>query len=210
MALAKGYGVREAGKPEPVDADTVFQLASVSKSVGATVVASQVGAGKLAWDTPVTELLPWFALSDPQATALLTVGDLYAHRSGLPDHAGDELEDLGYDRREVLERLRLAAARRLPRPLRLHQLRADRRRRGGGDGGGHRLGDAVGDRRSTRRSAWRRTSSRFADYIARDNRAVPHMRTGGALGAAGAAPAGRADAGGRRVVERSPTWRSGC
>src|SRR5688572_19146395 len=54
VTLAKGYGVREAGKPGPVDADTVFQLASVSKSVGATVVAAEVGRGKLAWGTPVS------------------------------------------------------------------------------------------------------------------------------------------------------------
>ena len=45
VAFAKGYGVLEEGKPAPVDADTVFQLASVSKSVGATVVATQVGDG---------------------------------------------------------------------------------------------------------------------------------------------------------------------
>ena len=43
VAFTKGYGVLEAGKRAPVDADTVFQLASVSKSVGATVVATRVG-----------------------------------------------------------------------------------------------------------------------------------------------------------------------
>ena len=37
---------------------------------------------------------------------MVTVGDMFSHRSGLPDHAGDLLEDLGYDRRYVLERLR--------------------------------------------------------------------------------------------------------
>ena len=37
----------------------------------------------------------------------VTIGDLLSHRSGLPDHGGDTLEDLGFDRRQVLERLRL-------------------------------------------------------------------------------------------------------
>ena len=50
--------------------------------------------------------LPWFALSDPVVTPMVSVGDMFSHRSGLPDHAGDMLEDLGYDRRYVLERLR--------------------------------------------------------------------------------------------------------
>ena len=70
VAYAKGFGLREEGKPAPVDADTVFQLASVSKSVGATVVAHEVGAGKVAWDSRMAELLPWFALADPAATGM--------------------------------------------------------------------------------------------------------------------------------------------
>lgn len=103
---SKGFGVREVGKDAKIDGDTVFQLASLSKSVGSTVIASQVGAGVIDWSTPVVSQLPWFALSDPWVSQNVTVGDFYAHRSGLPEHAGDLLEDLGYDRRQVLERLR--------------------------------------------------------------------------------------------------------
>ena len=101
---AKGFGVRDAskgdGQDNKVDADTVFQLASVSKSVGATVVAREVTDKVISWDTPVVSKLPWFALSDPYVTSHVTVADLYSHRSGLPDHAGDKLEDLGYERRQ--------------------------------------------------------------------------------------------------------------
>lgn len=103
---AKGFGVTDVRTGQKVDPDTVFQLASVSKSLGATVVAHQVGEHAIDWDTPVVSELPWFALSDPAVTAMVTVGDMYSHRSGLPDHAGDMLEDLGYDRRHVLEQLR--------------------------------------------------------------------------------------------------------
>ena len=103
---AKGFGLRRIGERQPVDADTVFQIASLSKSVGATVVAHQVGAGVVKWDTPLVTYLPWFELNDPWITKHVTIGDMYAHRSGLPDHAGDELEDLGYDRRQILQRLR--------------------------------------------------------------------------------------------------------
>ncbi|RUV07253.1 class A beta-lactamase-related serine hydrolase, partial [Mesorhizobium sp. M7A.T.Ca.TU.009.01.3.1] len=39
VIFLKGFGHREAGKPETVDADTVFQIASLSKPVSATVVA---------------------------------------------------------------------------------------------------------------------------------------------------------------------------
>ena len=107
MVYAKGFGVRVAGGAAAVDAETVFQLASVSKSIGATVVAHQVSQGVVSWNTPVRDHLPWFELADPWVSKTVTIGDLYAHRSGLPDHAGDDLEDLGYPRREILERLRL-------------------------------------------------------------------------------------------------------
>ena len=104
---AKGFGIRKVGAPEPIDADTVFQIASLSKPVTATIVARQVAAGVVAWDTPVVKHLPWFRLKDPWVTSHVTIGDLLSHRSGLPDHGGDTLEDLGFDRRQVLERLRL-------------------------------------------------------------------------------------------------------
>lgn len=107
---AKGFGVKDVrnghGADNQVDPDTVFQLASLSKPLGSTVVAHQVGQNAISWDTPIVEKLPWFALSDPAITKLVTVGDMYSHRSGLPDHAGDLLEDMGYDRRYVLEHLR--------------------------------------------------------------------------------------------------------
>ena len=70
------------------------------------MVAHQVGTGAIGWDTPIVSKLPWFALSDPAVTQMVTVGDMMSHRSGLPDHAGDQLEDLGYDRGYVLDRLR--------------------------------------------------------------------------------------------------------
>ncbi|APB34462.1 beta-lactamase [Gloeomargarita lithophora Alchichica-D10] len=106
VIYAKGFGVREVGKPERIDPDTVFQLASVSKPMGATVVAALVGEGKITWDSKISDLDPAFQLIDPWVSHNLTLRDLYSHRSGLPEHAGDLLEDLGYDRTEVLHRLR--------------------------------------------------------------------------------------------------------
>src|SRR5690625_67214 len=106
VALAEGFGVRSTETGEEVDARTVFPLASISKSVSATVVAAESAGGEIGWDTPVREYLPWFALSDPRVTEEVTVGDLFAHRSGLPEHAGDDLEDLGYERPAILHGLR--------------------------------------------------------------------------------------------------------
>jgi CubicO group peptidase (beta-lactamase class C family) len=106
VVFMQGFGLRDVGKPEPVDADTVFELASVSKPLASTVVAGVVGQGKVKWTDPVVELTPGFALADPYITQHVTLADLFSHRSGLPDHAGDLLEDLGYGRDYVLEHLR--------------------------------------------------------------------------------------------------------
>ncbi|NNN31081.1 serine hydrolase [Streptomyces sp. S3(2020)] len=100
----KGYGVRKAGEKAAVDADTVFQLASLSKPIASTVAAGAVGVE--GWSEPVAPNVPDFRLKDPWVTSHVTVADLFSHRSGLPDHAGDLLEDLGYDRAYILSHLR--------------------------------------------------------------------------------------------------------
>ncbi len=106
VVYQKGFGVREAGSSPRVTADTVFQLASVSKPIAATIVAGAVGDGVAGWDSKLSDLMPAFEMYDPWVTREVTVRDMFSHRSGLPDHAGDLLEDIGYDRAEVLHRLR--------------------------------------------------------------------------------------------------------
>ena len=59
-----GFGVRVAGRPEKVDADTVFQLASCSKPISSTVVAALVSDGVLSWDSHIADLDPAFQLAD--------------------------------------------------------------------------------------------------------------------------------------------------
>lgn len=176
--FARGYGVRKAGEPDVINADTVFQIASVSKSVAGSVVAAKVGDGTVGWDDPVLKYLPDFRLSDERVSSMVTLGDLFAHRSGLPPHAGDGLEDLGYDRATVLERLRL---------LPLGAFRLDYAYT---NFGLTAAAEAVAVASGTDWAklsedvlygplGMERTSSRFADFIARKNRAFPHVRQEG-------------------------------
>lgn len=83
VVLAKGYGVRTLGKPDPVDARTLFAIGSASKAFTATLVAMLVDEGKVKWDDAATRHLPDLQLYDPYATRELTVRDLLTHRSGL-------------------------------------------------------------------------------------------------------------------------------
>jgi len=82
VVLAKGYGVRTLGKPDRVDADTRFGIASNTKLFTASAIAMLVEAGKLEWDAPVIRYLPDFAKYDPFVTREITVRDLLVHRSG--------------------------------------------------------------------------------------------------------------------------------
>ncbi|MDM0085069.1 serine hydrolase [Variovorax sp. J31P179] len=175
---AKGFGVRRMGSSEAVDADTVFQLASMSKPIGATVVAGLVSNDTVSWNTPVATLLPGFKLSDDWASQQVTIGDLYAHRSGLPEHAGDRLEDLGYDRRQVIERLRHV-------PLdgfRIKYAYTNFGLTAGAEAAATAAGQdwaALSERILYRPLGMTATSSRFADYMQRGNRTYPHVKQDG-------------------------------
>ena len=94
------------GKPELVDADTVFQIASMSKPLTSTVMARMVGEKEVDWDDRVADHDPNFVMYEPFVTHELRLRDLLCHRSGLPDHAGDLLEDMGYSKDEIMHRLR--------------------------------------------------------------------------------------------------------
>jgi CubicO group peptidase (beta-lactamase class C family) len=108
VVVAKGYGVRKLGEPAPVDARTLFGIASNTKVFTATALGLLVEEGKIEWDAPVVRYLPAFAMSDPYVTHEMTVRDLLVHRSGLGLGAGDLLwwPESTYNRKEVAERLR--------------------------------------------------------------------------------------------------------
>ncbi|HVF60114.1 MAG TPA: serine hydrolase [Thermoanaerobaculia bacterium] len=109
VVFAKGYGVRELGKPEPVDEHTVFDAASLTKSFTGTLAAILVEEGKLAWDDPVHKHLPGLRFPDAYLDEHLTVRDLLAHRTGLhPANMMWVLTDV--DRAEVLRRARCLPA----------------------------------------------------------------------------------------------------
>ncbi len=107
VVYLKGFGVRKAGCRAPVDADTIFQLASLSKPIASTVVAALVGTHEIGWDDRIIDLDPDFKLSDRSVTEQITIRDFLSHRSGLPTSSGDVLEGLGFSRPEVLHRMRL-------------------------------------------------------------------------------------------------------
>jgi CubicO group peptidase (beta-lactamase class C family) len=108
VLVARGFGVRTLGEPAPVDAATLFEVASNSKAFTAAALAMLVDEGKLAWDDPVTKHLPGFQMYDAYTTHAMTVRDLLTHRSGLGLGAGDLLwwPTTNFTTDEIIEKLR--------------------------------------------------------------------------------------------------------
>lgn len=178
VVFARGFGVADLDTGAPVDADTVFQLASVSKPIGATVVASLVGTGEITWDDPVVKHYPEFALSDPYVTANATIGDMYAMRSGLPGGAGDDLEELGYSRSEIIERFRL-----LPlEPFRTVSQYTNFGLTAGAESAARAAGvswEELSEQRLYEPLGMERTTSLYEEFMATPNRATLHVISDG-------------------------------
>lgn len=108
LVFAKGYGVRELGKPGQVDADTLFQIGSNTKAFTAAALAILVDEGKIHWDDKVIDYLPQFRMHDPYVTREFTIRDLLTHRSGLGEGAGDLMffPATDFSRDEIIHGLR--------------------------------------------------------------------------------------------------------
>ncbi len=112
----RGFGVRSLESKQPVDAQTLFGIASLSKSFAAATVARLVGEGRLAWDAPVTRYLPDFRMPRERDTDEVTLRDLLTMRSGIGS-SEYTFRRVSRDRQDQVRRIRF-----LPQ---LHPLRSE-------------------------------------------------------------------------------------
>lgn len=84
VVMAEGFGVRRLGAATPVDADTLYMIASNTKAMTTLMLGRLVDAGKLRWDTPVTEVFPGFRLGNDDTTRRVRVEHLVCACTGLP------------------------------------------------------------------------------------------------------------------------------
>jgi CubicO group peptidase (beta-lactamase class C family) len=105
VLLARGYGVRDLATREKVTPDTLFSIASATKSFTATVAAMAVEEKKVEWDRPLRTYFPDFRMYDAAAAEKVTLRDLLTHRTGIPRQKFFSLNPPA-TRREVRDRLR--------------------------------------------------------------------------------------------------------
>lgn len=105
LVVAKGYGVRELGKPERVDANTLFMIGSNTKAFTGTALAMLEADGKCSLTDPVKKYFPKFDMKDNWVESHVNLQDIVSHRLGMETFQGDFMywtSDLTQD--QVLEK----------------------------------------------------------------------------------------------------------
>jgi CubicO group peptidase (beta-lactamase class C family) len=103
----RGYGVREQGKPELIDGDTLFLAASTTKALTTLLLAQLVDEGKLRWDMPISEALPGVRIGSEATTRAMQIKHLVCACTGLPRQDWDWI--IEFDKSTPSELLRSLA-----------------------------------------------------------------------------------------------------
>jgi len=105
VVLAKGYGFKDLENKVPMTADTLLAIGSSSKAFTVFALGTLVDEGKLDWDKPLRNYIPWFKLYDSFASERLTPRDAVTHRSGLPRHDLSWYNNTTISREDLVRRL---------------------------------------------------------------------------------------------------------
>lgn len=106
VQVLQGYGKRRAGGHDVVNTNTVFRLASVSKTIASTAAAVLVRDGKISWDTTIHSLIPEVRFSNPRYGDKITVRDIMSQATGLPTHTNTHLIEHNMSYADAVGRLR--------------------------------------------------------------------------------------------------------
>jgi beta-lactamase class C len=106
IVYLKSFGLKSSTGKDPVDVNTVFRIASVSKCFASFLTGILVEDTVLHWQDPVIKYLPDFSLSSPEQTKLLTLEHVLSHSTGLPYHTYTNLVEEGIDLNTLLGRLK--------------------------------------------------------------------------------------------------------
>lgn len=178
--FVRGYGVLRLGRPEPVDENTVFDAASLTKSFTATAIGMLVDEGRMRWDEPARTYLPQLAFADPYLTANVTVRDLLSHRTGLAGVNGSwRLTNIGAD--EIVRRARFFPA---AAPFRTGMVYSNVGYALAGQAAASAAGmpwEALVTTRILQPLGMRASTADFDTVESIPNRAIPHVLIGGEL-----------------------------
>ncbi|MGC9341837.1 MAG: serine hydrolase domain-containing protein [Bacteroidales bacterium] len=105
VRILRCFGEKVNGSGDPVDRNTIFRLASVSKPITGTLAGILDDEEILPLNSRIIDYLPNFRLKDSINTYDLNVENILSHTSGLVPHAYDNLVEAGVDFREIMDSL---------------------------------------------------------------------------------------------------------
>ena len=91
IAFLKCFGVKKKGEKDSIDENTIFRLASVSKTVSGVLAGIMDDENTIRLDDRVVDYIPGFRLKNSQNTENITIRNILSHTSGLIPHAYDNL-----------------------------------------------------------------------------------------------------------------------
>jgi len=106
VITVKGYGTRALGANLPVTGDTVFRLASVSKTFSAELAAMMVAEGKFSFDDKLSKYVPGLQLKTPGHAKRLKIDHILSHTTGLTPNAYDNMLEDGWSLTKIMPRFK--------------------------------------------------------------------------------------------------------
>ncbi len=101
------WGVRHAQKPDPVSADSVFRIASMSKTFAGTAATMLVDQQLQDWDTRIRDLFPGMNIGNRRSSSNITLRHVVSHSTGLMPHSYSNLLDDGVAYDKIKDRFNL-------------------------------------------------------------------------------------------------------
>lgn len=105
IQMIRTHGVRKVGSPDPITPETVFRLASVSKTFASAAAGLLVQADELSWDIPIKSHLGHVSFKNMAYGQQITVRHLLSHTTGLVPHAYTNLVEDNVPYADIIERL---------------------------------------------------------------------------------------------------------
>lgn len=104
----KTFGVKRLGVKDEITPYTLFQVASLSKPINATILGMLQEQGKLSLQDPVNKHLPVFFYNKKKKP--LRICHLVSHSSGIPSTGFDHLIEINTPKKDIFYRLQNTAA----------------------------------------------------------------------------------------------------
>jgi len=98
----QGYGITSLKNPKPIDENTVFRLASVSKTFSSLLAAKLVEENQMSWTDQVSNFVPGFSLKRKDYTADLQVQHILGQSAGIMPNAYDNYLEENFSLKKII------------------------------------------------------------------------------------------------------------